>query len=248
MDRSNEAGLDCPLAEQGVDINRNYGYLWGNGLTPCDESYAGPHPFSEPESKAMRDLVANNKDDIKFVYNFHAFGPMYIWPYNGELDNELSKSNPEAQKIFNEIGGRRELFPDNVLEGNAMATVGYKADGEANDFILKAFDIPSVSPELGNDNIFSGSFFLPYDFVSREVLRDNHPWIKYTIEKLGGEISIDDKTVKTTHDGDNTTFTFNVRNSGLQDWNMFDEGAMMTVSIGDKTKMVRLPNLKARED
>lgn len=79
---------------------------------------------------------------------------MYIWPYNGELDNELSRSNPEAQKIFNEIG-HSGLFPQNVLMGNAIKTVGYKADGEANDYILKTFDIPSVSPELGNDNIFS---------------------------------------------------------------------------------------------
>ena len=79
---------------------------------------------------------------------------MYIWPYNGELDNELARSNPEAQKIFNEIGDK-DLFPENVLKGNAIKTVGYKADGEANDYILKTFDIPSVSPELGNDNIFS---------------------------------------------------------------------------------------------
>jgi hypothetical protein len=45
---------------QGVDINRNYGYIWKYKEDPCDESYAGPHPFSEPESKAMRALLYNN--------------------------------------------------------------------------------------------------------------------------------------------------------------------------------------------
>lgn len=196
MDRRFEGNANCPIPLQGVDINRNYGYLWGNSDGPCGESYAGPHPFSEPESKAMRALFIALSDDIKFVYNFHAFGPMYIWPYNGELDNELARSNPEAQKIFNEIGDK-DLFPENVLKGNAIKTVGYKADGEANDYILKTFDIPSVSPELGNDNIFSSQFFLPYDFVTREVLRDNHPWIKYTIQKFGGEITISNKTIST---------------------------------------------------
>ena len=56
---------------------------------------------------------------------------------------------------------------------------------------MKAFNIPSVSPELANDNFFSGSFFLPYNFVVREVLRDNMPWINTTFKKLGGEAKID---------------------------------------------------------
>ena len=43
-------GKRCSLERGGTDINRNYGYLWGNGLGPCDESYAGPHAFSEPET------------------------------------------------------------------------------------------------------------------------------------------------------------------------------------------------------
>jgi carboxypeptidase T len=186
--RSNEQ-YPCDVARQGVDINRNYGYLWGNNLSPCDESYAGPQAFSEPETIAIRAMLYKYINTIKFVYNFHAFGPMYIWPYNGEIKNELHESNPEAEHIFNEIADAR-LFPATILTGNAIKTVGYKADGECNDYILKNFNIPSVSPELGNDNVFSSSFFLEYDFVTREVLRDNHPWIKYTIEKLGGEVSL----------------------------------------------------------
>ena len=141
----------------------------------------------------MRDLLIKYQHDIKFVYNFHSFGPMYIWPYNGEIENELDVSNPEAKKIFNEIWDEAK-FPTSTLHGNAIQTVGYLADGEANDYILKTFDIPSVSPELANDNIFSSNFFLPYDFVTREVLRDNHPWIQYTIKKLGGEMMLGKNT------------------------------------------------------
>ena len=110
---------------------------------------------------------------------------MWVWPYNGEDNNELAKSNPVAQKVFNEIWEDGK-FPTSTLKGNAIKTVGYLANGEANDYIMKAFNIPSVSPELANDNFFSGSFFLPYDFVVREVLRDNMPWVKTTFQKLGG--------------------------------------------------------------
>jgi len=67
----------------------------------------------------MRDLFLRHNDEVKFVYNFHAFGPMYIWPYNGQMDNQLSKENPEAQKIFNEIFDNAK-FPETTLRGNAM--------------------------------------------------------------------------------------------------------------------------------
>jgi hypothetical protein len=53
---------------------------------------------------------------------------------------------------------------------------------------MKQFNIPSVSPELGNDDFFSNNFFLDYDVTVRGVLRDNHPWIYHTFKKLGGEI------------------------------------------------------------
>ena len=139
------------------------------------------------------------------------------------------------------------MFPVSTLSGNAMKTVGYKADGECNDYILKAFDIPSVSPELGNDNIFSSDFFLPYDFVSRDVLRDNHPWIKHTIEKLGGELTVRTNSASVSKNGDKYSFAVKVRNTGLQDWPLFDEGIEMTAGEEGKHVNVKLPNLKARE-
>ena len=181
----------CDLKwQQGVDINRNYGYLFGNDKGPCDESFPGPHAFSEPETKAMRSMLTKYQNEIKFVYNFHAFGPMWIWPYNGEIDNELALRNPVAQNVFNEIWDGAK-FPDNTLHGNAINTVGYIADGECNDYIMRQFDIPSVSPELANDNFFSNQFFLEYDFVVRDVLRDNYLWVHYTFKKLSGEVRIE---------------------------------------------------------
>lgn len=192
----------------GVDINRNYGYIWGNNESPCGESFPGPHPFSEPEARAMRNLLMKNQDTIKFVYNFHSYGPMWVWPYNGELKNELAESNPLAQQIFNEIWEEAK-FPSSTLHGNAIQTVGYTANGEANDYIMKAFDIPSVTPELGNDNFLSGDFFIAYPFVVREVLRDNEPWVTHTFKKLSGEVDISNLNIN------GIIFTFDMVNTGL---------------------------------
>ena len=44
----------------GVDLNRNYGALWGGpgaSAFPVDDIYRGPAPFSEPETQNIRELV-----------------------------------------------------------------------------------------------------------------------------------------------------------------------------------------------
>jgi hypothetical protein len=130
-----EYNVTCDEYTRGVDINRNYAVHFGNDDGPCGESFPGSHPFSEPETKAMRALLYKHQDQIKFVYNFHAYGPMYIWPYNGERNNTLHEVNPDAELIFNEIWDNAQ-FPASTLKGNAIDTVGYISNGEANDWIL----------------------------------------------------------------------------------------------------------------
>jgi len=80
---------------------------------------------------------------------------------------------------------------------------------------MKQFGIPSVSPELGNDDFFSNDFFLKYDVTVRGVLRDNHPWIYHTFKKMAGELQVD-PTVNATRSG--STYSFHLKNIGLQDW------------------------------
>lgn len=107
------------------------------------------------------------------------------------MNNELAQTNPVAQKIFNEIW-EDALFPSTTLSGNAIDTVGYISNGEANDFIMRQYDIPSVSPELGNDSVYSGDFFIWYDFAVRDILKDNASWIEHTFRKLSGELRVND--------------------------------------------------------
>lgn len=235
---------------QGVDINRNYGYLWGNTEPPCSDSFPGPYAFSEPESKAMRDMLYKYQDDIKFVYNFHAFGPMYVWPYNGQLENQLAIDNPQAQRIFNEIWDEA-TFPSTTLKGNAIDTVGYQATGECNDYIMKQFNIPSVSPELANDDFFSNDFFLKYDYVVRGVLKDNYPWIKHTFKKHAGEVDINygDKA-QYTRNGSILTIELDIKNIGLQNWNLNQEHFKIHVfdKHGKDVGFVPLPDLGERQE
>jgi hypothetical protein len=52
------------LAESGVDVNRNYGTFWGgpgSDTNPATQTYRGPGPFSEPESRNVKALVSRNQ-------------------------------------------------------------------------------------------------------------------------------------------------------------------------------------------
>ena len=51
-----------------MDLNRNFGYKWGEAKSisiqagsslSCVETYAGPGPFSEPETRNIANFVAS---------------------------------------------------------------------------------------------------------------------------------------------------------------------------------------------
>jgi predicted deacylase len=70
----------------GVDLNRNFpkGFGLHSSNNPNDDDYRGPHPFSEPETKAMRDLVSKNNFYIHL--DIHSYGQMIAgsWAYTDE--------------------------------------------------------------------------------------------------------------------------------------------------------------------
>ena len=57
-------GTSAGLAELGTDPNRNYGGLWGgpgSSTDPTTQTYRGPGPFSEPETRNIQALVSTNQ-------------------------------------------------------------------------------------------------------------------------------------------------------------------------------------------
>lgn len=57
----------CRDYQAGVDLNRNYGYKFaydaqGSSNNECSEIFRGAHPFSEPETQAIRNFVSWHSD------------------------------------------------------------------------------------------------------------------------------------------------------------------------------------------
>ena len=53
----------------GVDLNRNFSYRWQGGVPRSSGYYPGPHPFSEPESRAVRRLVERVRPNVTIWYH-----------------------------------------------------------------------------------------------------------------------------------------------------------------------------------
>ena len=68
----------------GIDLNRNYSYRWGyddigsSGSTGSS-LYRGPAPFSEPETRAVRDFCAGREFSVALSY--HSYGELIIYPW-----------------------------------------------------------------------------------------------------------------------------------------------------------------------
>ncbi|XP_028897441.2 zinc carboxypeptidase [Zeugodacus cucurbitae] len=69
----------------GADPNRNYNSHWmennGASSNPCDETYAGTHPFSEPEVKALADYVTSIKERLNIMLAFHSYSQVLLSPH-----------------------------------------------------------------------------------------------------------------------------------------------------------------------
>ena len=138
----------------GVDLNRNYGVDWSltselfkSASDPCFEFYPGKTPFSEPESRAVRDFMASH-GDVKFVINFHSNGNSFIWPFNGRNPNDIEKRAPGVLPIFKDIVANAN-FPPDLVSGNAYDTIQTKVGGDTDDYITATYGIPSVTSEIG---------------------------------------------------------------------------------------------------
>jgi len=67
----------------GTDPNRNFDFFWmaaGASNNPCSDTYAGPVPFSEPETAAIRDFYGTIASRVRLFLSFHSFGQYLLFP------------------------------------------------------------------------------------------------------------------------------------------------------------------------
>lgn len=78
---------------RGTDPNRNFGHKWNTGGSsgnPCSETYRGPQPFSEPETKSISEHILKNSQNIKLYMAVHSYSQLLLtpWGYTSEYPSD----------------------------------------------------------------------------------------------------------------------------------------------------------------
>lgn len=134
----------------GVDLNRNYGFMWGVddiGSSPDGSSYTyrGEEGFSEPETRAVRDLMRTY--DFSFALHFHSYGDWYLYGWGHE------RLATPHQDVF-VAAGDSMTAANGYAPGNAYNNLVYITNGGSDDWAYadtigrsRCF---SFTPEVGS--------------------------------------------------------------------------------------------------
>lgn len=68
----------------GTDANRNFDFHWGEvgaSKYACSDIFRGLSAFSEPETRALRDLMHSLTGRAKFYLSLHSYGNYLLYPW-----------------------------------------------------------------------------------------------------------------------------------------------------------------------
>ncbi|XP_026742272.1 carboxypeptidase B-like [Trichoplusia ni] len=176
--RSKHTENDC----YGVDGNRNYGFKWGvSGIShdPCHkETFAGPRPFSEPETQMVRNVMMDNKKNMKLYVSLHSYGQylVYPWGYTGEILPKEWKRLDNMARVVSQAVVKAGGLPFKVMSAGKW----YPAAGGSDDFAFGGAGIPySYTMELTDG----------YEFTFPESrLRNTLPTFYEGFKSFGSQI------------------------------------------------------------
>ncbi len=125
---------------RGVDLNVNFDARWGTGeknlRKKATENYIGEYPFSERETRAIRDFTLLIKPD--FTISYHAKGEEIYYEFFQEA---LEKERDERlANIISSCTGYK-------VKKTLNSAGGYK------DWCIDKLKIPALTIEVGNDNL-----------------------------------------------------------------------------------------------
>jgi murein tripeptide amidase MpaA len=124
-------GSSCPQVDgKGVDLNRNFDFLWNSGIMTspdpcgCFQIYKGPRPFSEQETIQIRQLL-DGDFGIDSVVDVHSYREAVLHPWqideNQSTDINMNFRNPDYDGQRGRLGDTyKEYIPQNDLNRYAF--------------------------------------------------------------------------------------------------------------------------------
>jgi len=137
----------------GVDLNRQFGYMWGGGGNASDKPnsdfYRGPNAWYAPEVRHYRDFVnsryLNGKQQIKVILSLHTAGRLVLWPYSytkADVPPDMTQDDHDA---FVALG--RKLASLNGYTPEQGSDL-YRVPGDQDDWAYHEWGIFPITFEM----------------------------------------------------------------------------------------------------
>ena len=183
--RKNHNTNHCPADYPGVDLNRNFAFAWhhpgGSSDNDCSQTFRGPGPASEPETRAIANYMRRLFPDARGpadndaahpgtsgVYlDIHSHGRLILWPWGHRYGPA-----PNATALQT-LGRKLASFNDYVpIQGVGF----YPATGTTLDQAYGELGVASFLYELGT------TFFQDCDDFERSILDGNLESLVYAFK------------------------------------------------------------------
>jgi hypothetical protein len=181
----------------GVDLNRNYSYMWGTvdaATRTSAENYRGPSAFSEPETQAVRDLVSAY--DFHILMTYHSFWQTIGYPWGYTLEPAPDKpmfsdmTSSMIELIYHTSGATYTFWLDTPDT--------YPFSGGTEDWSYGELGIYSFGIELPPVTFSQGGFVLPENQIIPTCM-ENLPVALYLISYAASDYGIENLTTGQTY-------------------------------------------------
>lgn len=164
----------------GVDLNRNYGFMWGTGgssKSTSSDIYMGPQPFSEPETQAVKNYVSAH-NNITILLSFHTFSELILYPW-GHKYNGIE--NIRDQQVHATMAAKMAEWNHYTPEQSSEL---YIASGDTTDWSYGTYKIISFTFELDPSQSYGGGGggFYPGENAIPTVMQKNLEPVLYLLE------------------------------------------------------------------
>ena len=166
----------------GVDINRNFPVGFEKNDHFCSDTYAGPEPFSEPESRALRDSVAA---DVPWLFlSVHGNAQVWSYPYAYKFGPAPLADTRDLKYVVEKI---QDKFGTSYRSGSISEAIYHTVGGTLLDWVFDNLNVTrTFLLELKSLYVFDEAginhFQPPLHEVKRDILPESWYGFKTLIE------------------------------------------------------------------
>ncbi|CAH2094782.1 unnamed protein product [Euphydryas editha] len=143
-------GLNDDMSN-GIDLNRNFGYLWmttGASQDPCTQTFAGPVAFSELESISIANYVLGLQRQGNLIYylGFHSYSQLILVPYShvGGADVLAAPNYGDLFEIAIKSAAKLTERYNTTYRVGTSADILYEVSGSGFDWAKGQANVPIV--------------------------------------------------------------------------------------------------------